>query len=83
MAMIKIINDTDKAFSIETYDNVSQEVVQEIKAVIDRAKIQQTLFDPQVLVTPFGSSACQNCANNPKNGGSGIGHCTLGGVTWA
>lgn len=22
--------------------------------------------------------ACQNCSNNPKNGGSGICHCTLG-----
>lgn len=23
-------------------------------------------------------SACKNCSNNPKNGGSGICHCTLG-----
>ena len=81
MATIKLINNTDKVFSIKTYDNVSQEVLQEIEAVIDKAKLQQTLFDPQIIVTPFGSSACQNCTNNPKNGGSGICHCTLGGVT--
>jgi len=24
------------------------------------------------------SSPCDNCTNNPKNGGSGICHCTLG-----
>ena len=81
MATIKLINNTDKAFSIETYDNVSQEVLQEIKTVIERAKLRQTLFDPQIIATSFGSSACQNCANNPKNGGNGICHCTLGGVT--
>lgn len=26
----------------------------------------------------FKQSACENCSNNPKNGGSGICHCTLG-----
>lgn len=25
-------------------------------------------------------SACENCSNNPKNGGSGICHCTLGQI---
>lgn len=27
---------------------------------------------------PFSFSPCQNCSNNPKNGGSGICNCTLG-----
>ena len=27
----------------------------------------------------FTNSACVNCSNNPKNGGSGICLCTLGG----
>lgn len=25
---------------------------------------------------------CQYCSNNPANGGSGICHCILGGMTW-
>lgn len=29
-------------------------------------------------VSAFEQSACANCSNNPKNGGSGICHCTLG-----
>ena len=29
-------------------------------------------------VNNFTQSACTNCSNNPKNGGSGICHCTLG-----
>lgn len=38
---------------------------------------------PQVVTTtwtfiPQSTSACENCLNNPKNGGSGICHCTLG-----
>lgn len=28
----------------------------------------------------FEQSACVNCSNNPKNGGSGICHCTLGQI---
>lgn len=27
---------------------------------------------------PFDNSACVHCSNNPKNGGSGFCHCTLG-----
>lgn len=30
------------------------------------------------LVGNFEQSVCVNCSNNPKNGGSGICHCTLG-----
>lgn len=26
----------------------------------------------------FVNKACEYCSNNPKNGGSGICHCTLG-----
>lgn len=31
-----------------------------------------------LTVSAFEQSACVNCSNNPKNGGSGICHCTLG-----
>lgn len=31
-----------------------------------------------LAVSTFEQSACANCSNNPKNGGSGICHCTLG-----
>lgn len=30
------------------------------------------------LIGNFGQSACENCSNNPKNGGSGMCNCTLG-----
>ena len=38
---------------------------------------------PQVVTTtwtfiPQSTSACENCLNNPKNGGSGNCNCTLG-----
>ena len=29
-------------------------------------------------ISAFEQSSCVNCSNNPKNGGSGICHCTLG-----
>ena len=28
----------------------------------------------------YEASPCVNCSNNPKNGGSGICHCILGGL---
>ena len=30
------------------------------------------------LISNFEQTACMSCSNNPKNGGSGICHCTLG-----
>lgn len=48
----------------------------------DRTKNSQ--FDINRIEIPykpfqgFESEACQKCANNPRNGGSGICHCTLG-----
>ena len=36
------------------------------------------LNDP--LINNFEPSSCINCSNNPKNGGSGICHCTLGQI---
>ena len=30
------------------------------------------------LVNNFGQSPCDNCSNNPKNGGNGICNCILG-----
>lgn len=31
-------------------------------------------------ISVFEQSSCVNCSNNPKNGGSGICHCTLGQI---
>jgi hypothetical protein len=31
-----------------------------------------------LTVSAFEQSACVNCSNNSKNGGSGVCHCTLG-----
>lgn len=30
------------------------------------------------LKTAYTNKACETCKNNPKNGGDGICHCTLG-----
>jgi hypothetical protein len=35
----------------------------------------------EILVTQIDNNACDNCGNNPKNGRSGICHCTLGLTT--
>lgn len=31
------------------------------------------------IVNNFGNDYCKNCSCNPKNGGTGICNCTLGG----
>ena len=33
---------------------------------------------PYATLDSFQNSPCVTCGNNPKNGGSGICHCTLG-----
>ena len=44
--------------------------------------IRIPFIEPEVnqanLVTQINNNACDNCGNNPKNGGSGICYCTLG-----
>lgn len=34
-----------------------------------------------IVVLTLRNQACDSCSNNPKNGGSGICHCTLGSPT--
>ena len=33
-----------------------------------------------IVILSSSESPCDNCSNNPKNGGSGICHCTLGSM---
>lgn len=44
--------------------------------LIQGLKHTEDCTDTTVLT--LRKQACDNCANNPKNGGSGICHCTLG-----
>lgn len=44
--------------------------------LIQGLKHTEECTDTTVLT--LRKQACANCANNPKNGGSGICHCTLG-----
>lgn len=37
-----------------------------------------TNLDTSSTITAFGTKACENCPNNPKNGGDGICFCILG-----
>lgn len=44
-------------------------------------QIDQTkpIFDNTLITqTSYSNNACENCSNNPKNGGTGICHCILG-----
>ena len=40
--------------------------------------LQETENSKNVTVQSLRSQACAKCPNNPKNGGDGICHCTLG-----
>ena len=37
-----------------------------------------THLDTSSNITAFGKEACENCPNNPKNGGDGVCFCILG-----
>lgn len=53
------------------------EQIQKLNETIEKLKIIQT-FDSGVQ----NPSPCDACSNSPKNGGSGICHCTLGTQTF-
>ena len=40
--------------------------------------LQETENSKNVTVQSLRSQACNKCPSNPKNGGDGICHCTLG-----
>lgn len=40
--------------------------------------LKHTEESTDIVVLTLRKQVCDNCANNPKNGGSGICHCTLG-----
>ena len=48
------------------------------KVSLSDFKLVTSLFELTAIEEPFSFSPCQNCSNNPKNGGSGICNCTLG-----
>ena len=47
----------------------------DIKTLTDWAS---TNLETSSTITAFGTKACENCPNNPKNGGDGICFCILG-----
>ena len=63
------------AKTVEEYSNKLGESLEEYNDNI----IKHNLFkDFEIEQSAFKQSACENCSNNPKNGGSGICHCILG-----
>ena len=40
--------------------------------------LDSTNLETSSTITTFGTKACENCPNNPKNGGDGICFCILG-----
>ena len=56
------------------YNNIEEQDVDYLKQVLLEQPIQ--IFDINGCDVSF-ESCCDGCLNNPKNGGSGICHCTL------
>lgn len=52
--------------------------VKEIGEVLDMA-VESIQVEPVKTLYQI-PEACKNCSNHPSNGGSGICHCTLGGM---
>lgn len=40
--------------------------------------LKHTEESTDIVVLTLRKQVCDNCSNNPKNGGSGVCHCTLG-----
>lgn len=64
-------------------------IIDDLVALDKYNKLEVSLNDATLLnnynfndgiISAFEQSACINCSNNPKNGGSGICHCTLGQI---
>ena len=61
--------------TVEEYSNKLSESLEEYNDNI----IKHNLFkDFEIEQSAFKQSICENCSNNPKNGGSGICHCIVG-----
>lgn len=45
---------------------------------IDITDWDSTNLEISSTITAFGTKACENCPNNPKNGGDGVCFCILG-----
>ena len=70
-------------FNINNFETKEQVAQYFLKRQMDYYKSQLKDLELQLLLNKqqyeiFGTSACENCSNNPKNGGSGICHCILG-----
>ncbi len=55
---------------------VSSNIISETKA----REIEAYNMAIEALQEKSIPPACRNCSNHPKNGGSGICHCILGGI---
>lgn len=51
-----------------------------LESYSDNITIETPPSNYQLSITGFKASPCISCPNNPKNGGSGICHCILGGL---
>lgn len=75
---------SDLFILLRTEENKSYEA-KETKKAVEITKLNSTLLDiknsiPYVtesLTWNYSNEMCKHCGNNPKNGGSGICHCTL------
>jgi len=49
----------------------------------DDLKISKEYIIPEMYDINEMPSSCIHCSNHPRNGGSGICHCTLGNIAWS
>ena len=62
---------------LELDPKLFEEAVKKLEELAGYKELEISLDDP--VIGTFEQPACINCSNNPKNGGSGICHCILGG----
>lgn len=60
----------DDLVGLDTYDK--------LEVNLDDITLLNNFNFKDATISAFEKSSCINCSNNPKNGGSGICHCTLG-----
>ena len=66
------------ATTITTCGDNAISINEAIDALIRAFKEYEDKFMKESMTGAFEQSACVNCSNNPKNGGSGVCFCTLG-----
>ena len=72
--VLELINDNIEV-PVDAYDQAQMDALEWLKYEVKNLQPAEEII---CCKSSFNSAPCRNCLNNPKNGGSGICHCTLG-----